>query len=77
MITETDKIVNDFVRGFRKDNPQVPERVVIAAVAVNIRRNQEYELVAFRRTRKNGIDEIDRAVRGLNDIIEYSRNNKI
>ncbi len=24
-----------------------------------------------------GIDEIDRAVRGLNDIIEYSRNNKI
>lgn len=60
MDKETEKIVTDFVSGFRKDNPQVPEKVVIAAVAVNIRRNQDYELVAFRRTRKTGVEIIYR-----------------
>lgn len=60
MDAETEKIVSGFVSEFRKDNPQVPEKVVIAAVSVNVRRNQDYELVAFRRVRGTGIEIIYR-----------------
>lgn len=60
MDKDIEKIVTDFVKEFRKDNPQVPERVVMAAVAVTARRDQEYELVVLRRTRSTGIEIIFR-----------------
>lgn len=60
MDAESKQKVVDFIHEFQKDNPQVPEKVVIAAVVVNVRRNQDYELVAFRRTRSTGVEIIYR-----------------